>query len=123
MDCQVMVGCLLLRRFYSVEKLLLRNFEGGFDGAEGELLLVELAAAFDGEAEEHDEDAEHEPSGHVPEHGRVHAGIEAGVFSATKDGGGVLGAPPADGHEDDRDIDAGEDSEDGGERGYLLGGG
>ena len=29
-----------------------------------------------------------------------------------QDRGGVLGAPPSDGHEDDGDVDAGEDGED-----------
>ncbi len=47
------------------------------------------------------------------EEGGEHRGIDAGVRAAAEDRGGVLGAPPADGHVDDGDVNRGEDGEDG----------
>jgi hypothetical protein len=93
----------------------LRDLQRGFYGLKGGFLLGELATAFEGEAEEQDEDAPDAPACEVPEEGREHGGVHARVGAAAEDRSGVLGAPPADGHVDDRDIDGGEDGEDCGE--------
>ncbi len=99
------------------------GLQGGFDGTEGSVLLGQLTAALEGEAEAQDEDAPHGPANNVPDEGRHHGGVEAGVRTAAKDRSRMLGAPPADRHIDDRHIHGGEDGENGGERLALAGGG
>ena len=85
--------------------------------------IAALAAAFDGVTEAEDEGSPHGPGGEVPENSGVHGGIDAGVCTAAEDGSGVLGAPPADGHEADGDVDGSEDGQNGGEDFCLAGGG
>src|SRR5436305_1203908 len=82
----------------------------GFFAEEGQLVLhgSELTAALEFVAQEERETGPHGPPGQVPEDGGKHGVVD---LAAREDGAGVLGAPPADGHEGDGDVDRGEDGE------------
>src|ERR1700749_4361426 len=92
------------REFRRGSSLELREWVGAEEvvGGSG---CAGLAAAFQRIAKAEDEDAPHQPAGDVPEDGRPHGIVDAGVGSAAKDRGGMLRAPPADRHVADRNVD------------------
>src|ERR1700727_3411232 len=101
----------------------LRYLQGSLDSLQGGLLFGKLTPTLQEEAEDQDQDAPDPPADDVPEEGRQHGFVHAGVGPPEEDWGGMLRAPPANRHIDDGNIDSGEDGEDSSESLGLAGGG